>query len=858
MPLISYSLPNLVGGVSQQPPSIRVPNSHEEVINTWPSLVSGLQKRPGTEVVASIGPVLSGSVAGHAYTDPVSGQTFFIVVQDSSIKVFNQNGEEKTVNGSLSVPYLDFSANPRANCRMLTVGDTTFILNKEITVGSAAVAESGDRVDPTDRWTIFVSEAVANAYYTIYIDGVKRAEFLTGTNTTSETALESTSEIAAELANDLNSGAYSSTINVIAQYPDSITFDVLSNDSYPDDPSQEVASASCPGSEGTVTVNPDSTLTFTPALGFSGLTTISYTVTADTTYTVQRFSSVIALEVPSGSTVEIYEEGNAGKSLKVFNSTVKDFSDLPPHEEEGRLVKVSGDVQEAGDDYYVVFNSEGLWVETYGYGEGVTLDADTLPHTLVYDQSTDEFTLGTYTWEGRLVGNDESSPEPTFVGRTINDIFIHQGRLGVLSDENVVMSEANTYSNFWRTTVVQLLDSDPIDLAAVSGRVSILNHAIPFNRNLLLFSDQAQYIIDAGEILSPKTAVVSYTTSYAASVNQKPENVGPYVYFVDDSGSYLRLMEYYTDNNALTDNADNVSVQIPEYMTGPVRLMKGSSRINLLMVQGGDEDTLFTHNFAFGTNAKIQSSWGKWTFGGDIKFFDFVGKYVYILINYSDGLYLERLIMEEDAQRAITDFPVCLDHRVTLADCTASYDSATDTTTITTPFAYPATVTMVLAPSVDDSGIEIPMTNTTGNEYTVDGDVTSYTDALIGIPYRFYWKLSTQYVRETKGNGTVIVQDGRLSMRYLSLFYKDTSAFTVKVTLQGGREYEYPFEGRTLGSANNILGSASIDTGKFRAPIMGENSSTSIEVINDTPYHCTFTACEWSAQWRPKAVQRMP
>lgn len=338
---------------------------------------------------------------------------------------------------------------------------------------------------------------------------------------------------------------------------------------------------------------------------------------------------------------------------------------------------------------------------------------------------------------------------------------------------------------------------------------------------------------------------------------QRPVNVGAYVYFVDDSGSFLRMLEYYADNNALTDNADDVSVQIPEYIEGPIRLMKGTSRVNLIMLQGANEDELYTYRFAFGAEQKIQSAWGKWTFPGDIKFFDFVDSYLYAFVNYDDGLYLERLPLEEDAIRAVESFPVCMDHKITLDDCTVSYDSGTGLSTITTPYEYPEGVTLVTAPGENDAGIEFPMTNTTGNEYTVIGDVTSYTDALVGIPYQFYWKLSTQFVREQKGNGYVIVQDGRLSLRYMSLFYKDTSAFTVKVTVQGGREYSYDFEGRTLGSPSNILGGISIETGDFRFPVMGENTTTSIEVTNSTPYHCTFTAAEWNAQWRPKSTRRL-
>lgn len=784
MALVASSLTNLIGGVSQQPSSLRLSNAHEELVNTWPSLVTGLQKRAPTELVAKLGTVDNDIVAGHVYNDAVSGQTFFVMVKDDEIRVFNADGDEKTVNGTLDPDYMDFDMDARSNCQMLTIGDTTFVLNKIIPVTTSAISEAGGgRVDPTDRWTIHVREAVPNAYYTIYVNGSKEAEFLTDTNQSDATAVESTSEIATEIYNDLDAAGFTCAI----------------------------------------------------------------------------YNSTIALTVPSGQKVQIYSEGKAGESMAVFNEEVYGFSDLPPQEEEGRVVKVIGNPSDEGDDYFVQFNAQGRWVETYGYGEGLELDTDTMPYFLVYNQGTDEFSLSEGTWDDRIVGNDVTSPAPSFVGNKINSMFLEGGRLGFLADENVIMSEADNRSNFWRTSVVQLLDADPIDIGVVSGRVTIPYHTAPFNKTTVLFSDLSQYILDGGEILSPKTTSAKFTTSFPATTRLPPINVGPYVYFVDDSGSYLRLLEFFTDNVARTENADDVSVQVPEYIKGPIRLLVGSNRTNTILMQGDETDTLYTYRFSFGAESKLFSSWGKWTFSGDVMFAWFTEGYLYLFINYSDGLYLERMKIEEDVVRTKADFPICLDHTITLADTTAVYDSETDLTTITLPHAYPSTVTLVTAPASagNSSGVQYEMTNTTGNDWTVQGDVTAETNAAIGIPYTFRWKFSTQYLRESnRSGGETIIQDGRLSLRYLTLHYKDTSAFSLKVTLQGNREFQYDFYGRILGSADNILGEIPITTGTFRRPIMGENKFTDMEVINDTPYHCTFTAAEWQAQWRPKAVSR--
>ena len=51
MALVSKSIPNLINGISQQPPEVRLPSQGEVQENGLASVVRGLEKRPGTEVI---------------------------------------------------------------------------------------------------------------------------------------------------------------------------------------------------------------------------------------------------------------------------------------------------------------------------------------------------------------------------------------------------------------------------------------------------------------------------------------------------------------------------------------------------------------------------------------------------------------------------------------------------------------------------------------------------------------------------------------------------------------------------------------------------------------------------------------
>lgn len=783
MALVAGSMPNMFNGVSQQPPALRLPNSCTEMENGWASLVAGLQKRSGTDIVARVGNNVTGNVKGHFF-ERFDGKKFFITVQDNDIKVYDDSGVQKTVNGTLSNAYLNFSADPRSNCKMITVGDTTFLLNRTKDVAATTAAEASitpARLDPSRYWSIFIKGSLSNSNYAVYINNVLKANFTTGANTEASNAVERTETIAQELVNDLVANGYTAT----------------------------------------------------------------------------RHNSTISLYLASSDVVTV-DEGNGGNAMTVFKDELVSFEDLPAQDKDGRLVKIIGEPDFDGDVYYVVYEGN-VWRETFGYNKKRELTPSTLPHTIVYNASSDDFTFADHTWSSMFAGDENTNADPTFVGKPINDIFIHKGRMGFLADENVILSEADYFENFWRTTTAQLVDSDPIDIAAVTGQVALLNFAVSFNKKLLIFSDRTQYILDSLDILSPKTASLDFASAFNCSRTQSPIQVGAYIYFADDTGTNTKVMEYFVDNDLNTENADEISAQIPEYIKAPIQYMDGSSRLSSIFFLGNNPNEVYVYKYFQGTQGKIQSSWGKWIFEGNIKYFSLVDNNIYFLIDYpNDGLYLETMNIEEDSVRSNTSFPVHLDHSMKFSATTRSYNATTGLTTFTLPHPTPATAEFVQTDASTPRGFVINTTRNNSTEFTAVGDYTgsTYDNAIIGRNFNFRYEYSPFFLKEDKGQGSVAIQDGRLSIRYLSVQYEDTAQFTAKVTNRGRPPYEYTFSGRNLGSSNNIIGGLSLDDGEFKFPVMGENIYTTVELKNDTPFHCTFTGSEWTGQWTPKAVRR--
>ena len=179
-------------------------------------------------------------------------------------------------------------------------------------------------------------------------------------------------------------------------------------------------------------------------------------------------------------------DGLANTGLGLVYKEVDFITDLPKNVFNNFRVKVRGDVELTQDDYYVYFKTkdnedygEGAWIETAGWsqdgtvtgqteGEALDFNASTMPIQIVPEPLVNGvitgYTIKTADWMIRKAGDLETNPAPSFVGSPINDIFFFKNRLGFLTDNAVIFSEADEYFNFWRTTTQSLLDSAPIDV----------------------------------------------------------------------------------------------------------------------------------------------------------------------------------------------------------------------------------------------------------------------------------------------------------------------------------------------------------------------------------------------------------
>lgn len=224
MAVISGSLPNIIGGVSQQPPEIRAPNTATALTNTWSSVISGLSTRVNSKFIADIGAVPVGEPKPSTHGISKSTGRYKLSVVNGAITVTNLNtGATEPVTVLNGADAYLATADASRDIRFSTIADTTFILNRSVTTQVIQVGESGAtgltedgtvRLNPNLYSTVWVKQSTGyQSYYTIYRNNAQIANVLINDNATAiSNALRSTSGSGNLTGNGITWAAITDTI----------------------------------------------------------------------------------------------------------------------------------------------------------------------------------------------------------------------------------------------------------------------------------------------------------------------------------------------------------------------------------------------------------------------------------------------------------------------------------------------------------------------------------------------------------------------------------------------------------------------------------------------------------------------
>ena len=882
MPLISSSIPNLINGVSQQPAALRLASQCEQMVNCMPSPVEGLKKRPPAQHVAKL---FAGSAGVNrpftAIVDRDGAIRYLVLILDNDIKVFGLDGSVKTVAKPDGTSYLDITGEPSAVFRVASVADYTFIVNREKTVAMAATTS------PTwgTKSMVFIRSAEYATTYSITVNAT----------TVSYTTLPAGGK---RIASSYSRSG--STVTVTATAHGLVTGDQV-----------DMTIITGNGTSGTFTVTVTGVDTFTYTDTSSGTTSGTATMVHEPNYSpstveiADKLHVALSAALGAGWTVingtghyivritkndgTDYTLGSSdtktGLATVPIKGSIDSISDLPTTAEHGFIVKIVGSAATGADDYYVKFVTNagsgfdhGIWQETVAPAIQYLFDAATMPHVLV--RETDgTFTFRKFTWSGRVAGDAITAPNPSFVGSRIQNVNLFRNRLALLADENVILSAADAYDRFWPESVQAVVDSDPIDLSAGSRKINLLTSSLAFADVLLVFSRNGQFRLSGGNAvaasLTPKTATITQVTAFEMSQAVDPVIVGRTMYFPVPRGEYGGLREFFLpDASGPVPTSEEVTAAVPRFLPSDLsNLIATAAEEAVYAVSKSQPRRIYLYKFLFQGDNKLQSAWSYWEFnaGKSVIGIDLIESDLYAVVQYFDGVYLERIVTHPDAVDTGTTVEILLDRKTTEASCSVALTTPSGLdvqSTITLPYPISAStsdmavVGRVFIGNTLQHGQAVQILSSTATNgaggngtLTVRGDLTG-AEFFVGELYDMTYEFSTQYLKEQPpGGGMAVIAGPKLQLRTWTMLFDKSSSFSIKVTPRGRDTQTYPYTGFEIGDQEVSLSELALRTSKFRVPVMAQNIDAKIEVVSSSPLPCRLQSAEWEGWYHTRAAR---
>ncbi|WP_139795149.1 hypothetical protein [Chromobacterium violaceum] len=557
-------------------------------------------------------------------------------------------------------------------------------------------------------------------------------------------------------------------------------------------------------------------------------------------------------------------DGFGDQAMFAFKHKVQKVSDLPKSAPDGYIVEVAGDKTTSADNYWLKYSAVNkTWEETLAFGLQTTIDKSTMPHALIR-QADGTFTFDAVDWDIRKVGDEDSNPVPSFIGFELKDIFFFRNRLGLIADENVILSASGHFFKFWNNSATTTTDSDPIDVAVSNNAVSLLQHAVPFNEELLLFSQDAQFLMQSDGVLSPKTIRVDKTTDFINSPMVRPITVGRNSYFVMEKTGTTDVIEFFTSDQNESMDGLPVTSHVSSYIPDNISLLKGSSASNMIMLHSQKAPSrLYVYKYLFSDQGRVQSSWSYWDWGSstNIVSFDFIGAYLYLLVKSGTGFFMERLQMNPDVYEypeqpwkiyvnRLAEFVFEKTETKNVA-----FDDYTNETVFNIADVYGLIPKVGQYVLVDDTG------DTHVVSWDAQGTVRIFGNyigrkAWIGELFNFRYTFSRFLIKHQNENGWVTETEGRLQLRRGHVNFDESGPFTIEVrSATSGLVRESNYTGRQLGTVTNKTGKIPVGTGRFNFPIGREANDAKVTILNTNPYGCSFIGAGWEGVYSRRTNQ---
>ena len=906
MGAVSQNIPNLLGGVSQQPDPVKLPGQVREAVNVYLDPTFGCKKRPPTEFKG----VLAADIPDNAKWFPIfrdNSEKYIVAIyntaDDATVRVWDAStGDERVVNAdATSKVYLQTS--DISDISHLSIADYTLIANQGRTVSM-----SGSEPDEDDEEALVAINALAfNTTYSIDLNGgenteqtrayrAKKIEVIPGSFEVSDGGV-CTENDAAEYIEDGPDGktglAFRLVVNCNAvlrgrTYYSNYDASVILRNGGANWREGDEVTVTQNGRDYTIRVTEDdfdlvyasdgSVSTTTPANDEAGGLNVG-TVTGDLAeainlldnYEAETVGNIVKITKTNGESFNLgVRGGTSNRAMTAIKSSAQDIAELPSQCWDGYKLKVANTENSDADDYWVEFATDvegipgkGSWIECVEPGITTNFNSSTMPFALIrradgdFDLKPLDDTSALGGWGDRNVGDETTNPVPTFVGRGVSGMFFYQNRLGFLSEDAVIMSQPGDYFNFWNNSAITISDADPIDMTASSTKPAFLRNALGTAKGLLLFADNNQFLLSSEEIVfGPKTVRINEIADYKYRSQTDPLSTGVSVAFVTEADTYSKIFEMAVDSIDNRPQVAEISRAIPEYIPTGLKWNTNSPN-NSLMIWGDESHECYAFKFYNNGNERQLAGWVKWIFPAPIRMCSFDNDTAYIVCRNPDGttILLEMELLDDpDTAPIVTDFTKFiprLDHFQYKNDLTVGNEGQ-----VYLPKAsYPGTGTICLI-ITEGTSSSLFLRESEVVDYDADNYMVTFPtwavaeQFIIGIQYEMRLELPAFYVQQEKRADRVDVPT--VEILYVDLY--KSGSYTVHIEKQGYDEvtYEVPV--------------ALADVYQANTPVLSEVSTTSVPIMSIgsiayptiravDPLPSSVTSYSWQGHYNKRGIR---
>ena len=726
--LIPRTIPTIFGGVSRQPTHVRRPNQVEAQDNALASVVTGgFEKRPGTQHLAALTALdESATYAVHAIDRDSNEQRFILLDGAGNIHAYN------AITGAALV---------------INIGDTKrYFLVDAIETDATGVMDTselsdaqGAGWDSEDRYRIYHND-------TTFDWGFSSSD--TSLDFDLEGSADGTTWVDLATGNTGGSGTFSTTVGA-----------VTAGDHNYIRVSIDVASGTAADTLTLWATFADKTYL---SQGVDGPEDFAFVSVADFTFIANRTIITRMAEQESGTVVDTARSTAVGTPP----------AGIPAPDGEAGIYKIIND-QDSFATFYVNDDpDDDLWVEVANPNEANNFDASSMPHQLVRN-ADGTLTFQAASWDARDVGDSLVTPNPSFIGKTISDLVFFRNRLGFLADENVFLSKSGDATRLWPDKSVEVLDTDPIDRAATAADVNILKWATVFRKLLFATSSRSQFELASLDQFTPTTASFDLATKYPASPIAKPQAMGDVLYFGSSGQNNSIVYEYYFDEASLSNTASDVTKHVVDYIPNDImQIVTDTESGTVFILTTGEQNSLYVYRTFFDGTQKIQSAWGRYTFGAsEAKAFIhgmavFSGFLVLIIERFDGTIYMEQMPIEREEADADMGYIPLVDQREIE---TGTYVSAHDATYWTPTWEHEDDAEVILGPGFTGGDIGRRMTVSYPDQVTLTlasvtaGQTFILSDGTTSQTYLAHATMTTTSIREFSIAGNNVADANELA-----------------------------------------------------------------------------------------------